>query len=43
MAPENLQGEPYLGEAADVWACGVVLFLMLTGFSPFGIAQESDW
>jgi serine/threonine protein kinase len=35
-APEIIQGdELYDGRAADVWACGVVLFALATGALPF--------
>ncbi|CAJ1008265.1 putative Protein tyrosine kinase/Protein kinase domain containing protein [Leishmania naiffi] len=34
-APELVQGHPYQGEAVDAWACGVVLFSLLTGCFPF--------
>ncbi|KAG5479337.1 hypothetical protein LSCM1_04613 [Leishmania martiniquensis] len=34
-APELVQGHPYQGEAVDAWACGVVLFALLTGCFPF--------
>ncbi len=34
MAPEQIEGKP-LGVAADVFACGVLLFELLTGRRPF--------
>jgi len=42
-APEvflNVQGHAYEGEAVDVWACGVVLYMLLFGSHPF--IAESD-
>ena len=35
MDPDLARKAPYLGTAADVWACGVILFTMLTSILPF--------
>lgn len=35
MCPEIVQKRPYNGMKADVWALGVILFLMLNGKLPF--------
>ena len=43
MAPEMLRHERYGGEAVDVWACGMVIFIMLAGFPPLMKADVSDW
>lgn len=35
MAPEVTLGKQYSGAPADMWACGVVLYIVLTGQYPF--------
>ena len=43
MSPEIYHNkEPFDGYAIDVWAAGVILFLMLTGFPPWERACGSD-
>jgi serine/threonine protein kinase len=41
-APELIQGQPYHGELVDAWACGVVLFALLTGCFPFDSAGDDS-
>jgi serine/threonine protein kinase len=43
MTPESLNHLPQLDVMTDVFSCGVILFIMLTGVPPFGLAIESDW
>lgn len=43
MSPEVFRNEePFDGFAVDMWAAGVILFLMLTGFPPWERACRSD-
>jgi len=42
MAPELHGGNPYDGPAVDIFAMGVMLFMMLTTMEPFHEATSKD-
>jgi len=42
MAPEILEGKEFNGSKADVFALGVVLFGITSGYLPFNKANYSD-
>jgi len=41
-APEVDRGEAYVGELADIWSSGCVLFTLLVGYPPFS-PKQGDW
>lgn len=42
MAPEILCKQPYDGEKVDIFAAGVVLFMLMTGTHPFNSTAPND-
>ena len=39
MAPEVAKGEPY-GKPVDIWSCGVMMFILVSGSLPFYGTRE---
>jgi serine/threonine protein kinase len=42
QAPEIVEGKPYLGQAVDIFACGVILFTMVASHPPFKNTSVND-
>ena len=42
MDPDIVRKSPYNGHAADVWACGVILYIIYVGKLPFFGEFEAD-
>ena len=42
MAPEIHMRRPYSGESVDLFACGIILFIMYSQNPPFGKADPND-
>ena len=42
MSPELVKKSAYNGGKADVWALGVILYLMLVGVLPFRAGNEQE-
>ena len=42
MPPEIYANHAFDGFANDIWACGVILFIMLVGLPPFECADDKD-
>ena len=43
MAPEIFDRRPYEGVSVDLFAAGVILFIMRTGSPPIGRAVKNDY
>ena len=42
MSPEIVSKREYYGAPADIWACGVLLYVLLLGTFPFKSSFEKD-
>lgn len=42
MAPEIYKGVTYSGQSVDLFACGIILFIMVAQHPPFGAASAKD-
>ena len=42
MSPEIVSKREYYGAPSDIWACGVLLYILLCGVFPFKSAFEKD-
>lgn len=42
MDPDLARKAPYSGMAADIWACGIILYIILVGKLPFFAEFEAD-
>ena len=42
MAPEIVMKKDYSGQAADIWALGVLLYVMLSGSFPFKAPSDRE-
>ena len=42
MCPDLTKRAKYYGQAADIWALGVILFILITGNFPFYAEFEED-
>ena len=42
MAPEILARQPYQGQIVDLFALGVILFILYSGHPPFSMANDQD-
>ena len=40
MSPELVKKQPYVGAKADIWALGVMLYVMVVGVLPFRAGSE---
>ena len=42
MAPEVVKKQPYSGFQADIWALGIILYILIAGKHPFKHKNETE-
>jgi len=42
MSPEIVKRQEYCGFKSDIWACGIILFSMMFGRTPFRAQSERE-
>ena len=42
QCPELVEGKLYDGESNDIFACGVILFILVNAYPPFREAKKTD-
>ncbi|SCU98393.1 LADA_0H12728g1_1 [Lachancea dasiensis] len=42
MAPEIVYSRGYYADITDIWSCGVLIFVLLTGETPWALPNEED-
>jgi serine/threonine protein kinase len=42
QCPELIEGQGYSGESNDIFACGVILFILVNAYPPFREARKTD-
>jgi serine/threonine protein kinase len=42
MSPEIVTKKEYLGSPSDIWACGVLLYILICGAFPFKSSLEKE-
>lgn len=42
MAPEIIKKVEYIGQKIDIWSCGVLFYVLLTGHYPFSAHTDRE-
>lgn len=42
MAPEIVSKKEYIGSPIDIWSCGIMYYVMLTGRFPFSAHTDRE-